>query len=181
MNTIPVFTRLTLAFTTFFALLLHGRIPDRTLTAVGMAPVEPEPPPATPPEPQAPPAVDGAGAARLLALFQRDGRLVDFLMEDLSAFSDDQVGAAVRNVHAGCRQALQRYVTLEPVVADAEGASVTVEAGTDPAMVTVIGNAGRPPFQGVVRHRGWVVSRMALPAAPPSARDVVAPAEVEVP
>jgi hypothetical protein len=115
MNTIPVFTRLTLAFTTFFALLLHGRIPDRTLTAVGMAPVEPEPAPATPPEPQAPPAVDGAGAARLLALFQRDGRLVDFLMEDLSAFSDDQVGAAGAEPHNAERNCPSRGKASLPI------------------------------------------------------------------
>jgi hypothetical protein len=103
-------------------------------------------------------------------------------MEDLSAYGDEQVGAAVRNVHASCRDVLRRYMTFEPVVVEQEGARVTVEPGTDPAMVKVVGNAaGRPPYEGIVRHRGWLVSRIDLPPAPAGARYVVAPAEVEVP
>jgi hypothetical protein len=102
-------------------------------------------------------------------------------MEDLSPYADEQVGAAVRTVHANCRQALQRYLMLEPVVAETEGSRVTVEPGTDPAMVKVLGNAaGRPPYQGVVRHRGWLVSRVTLPPVTAAAQYVIAPAEVEV-
>jgi hypothetical protein len=104
------------------------------------------------------------------------------MMEELNAYRDVQVGAADRNVHASCRAVLRRYMTFEPVVVEQEGARVTVEPGTAPAMVKVVGNAaGRPPYEGIVRHRGWLVSRIDLPPAPAGARYVVAPAEVEVP
>lgn len=197
MANIPYFRRLKFAFRTFFSILDYSRIPDDVAGALGLENAEtaaPRPvaarPEAEAPVPEARPVEpptrghrpgDEIRATQILAVLQRDGRLIDFLMEDLGAYGDEQVGAAVRTVHANCRQALQRYLTLEPVVAEEEGARVTVEPGTDPAMVKVIGNAaGRPPFQGVVRHRGWQVSRIDLPAAPPAARHVVAPAEVEI-
>jgi hypothetical protein len=130
-----------------------------------------------------PPPADGvARAAQVLALLQRDGRLIDFLMEDVTPYDDAQVGAAVRSVHAGCRETLQQYVTLIPAVEAEEGATISVAAGTDAATIKVMGNvAGQPPFRGVVRHRGWIASRLDLPPIPASARLVIAPAEVEVP
>lgn len=187
MAMIPYFTRLKFAFRTFLSILDHSRIPDDILAAL-----EPAATPASetlasdPAIPAAPvtagPHAEDTRAVQILAILQRDGRLVDFLMEDLATYGDAQVGAAVRSVHANCRVALQRHLTLEPVVAETEGARVTVEAGTDPAMVKVVGRAaGRPPFQGIVRHRGWLLSRLDLPPAPPTDRYVIAPAEVEVP
>jgi hypothetical protein len=121
-------------------------------------------------------------AVQLLALLQRDGRLVDFLYEDISGYPDDQVGAAAREVHASCRQVLQRYLSLEPVVPGDEGRPTVVEAGFDPGAIKLVGDiAGRPPFTGVLRHRGWRVAELSLPALPDGAtRAIVAPAEVEV-
>jgi len=43
-------------------------------------------------------------AVQMLALLQRDGRLVDFLEEDVSSYPDGQLGAAVRTIHSSCRQ-----------------------------------------------------------------------------
>jgi hypothetical protein len=118
----------------------------------------------------------------MLALLQRDGRLIDFLAEDISAYPDDQVGAAVRDIHRACRLTLEQYVKLEPVLDADEGGEVNVPAGFDPASIKLVGNvAGRPPLRGIVRHRGWRVSDVSLPAlAHPGARAVVAAAEVEV-
>ena len=163
------------AFRTFFSLIFHGRIADDILAAFAPAA------PAAAPQMPTGPAETPDRAVQLLGLLQRDGRLVDFLMEDLSAYDDGQVGAAVRDVHAGCRQSLGRYVTLEPVVMDEEGRAMTVEPGTDPARVKVVGNlAGAPPYRGVVRHRGWNAARVDLPPLPAGGRTIVAPAEVEV-
>src|SRR5690606_38331979 len=78
----------------------------------------PAPPKPPKPEPKKP---SGEEALRLLAILQRDGRLVDFLMEDISAAPDDQVGAAARIVHEGCRKALAQYVTLRPLRPEREG------------------------------------------------------------
>jgi hypothetical protein len=119
---------------------------------------------------------------QLLALLQRDGRLVDFLYEDIGTYPDDQVGAAAREVHASCREVLQRYLTVEPVVDAEEGKPMLVEAGFDPAQLKLVGSiAGRPPYRGVIRHRGWRAAKVVLPALPDGAgRSVIAPAEVEV-
>ena len=164
------------AFRAFFSLIFHGRIADDILDAFRPSRVET----ATAPSPQ-PPADRGDRAIQLLALLQRDGRLVDFLMEDLGGYADAQIGAAVRDVHAGCRTSLSRYLALGPVLDDAEGAAVLVDRGTDPARVKVVGNvAGTPPLRGVLRHRGWDATRIELPPLSATGRTVVAPAEVEV-
>ena len=141
-----------------------------------------EPPaPAAPVAPPAPPPDKGDRAVQILALLQRDGRLIDFLMEDLTPYQDAQIGAAVRDVHGGSRQALQRYFTLEPVLDDEEGRPISVERGTDPARLKVTGNAATaPPLRGTLRHRGWEATRVDLPPLPSSGRTIVAPAEVEV-
>ena len=173
-------TRWKYAFRAFFSLIFHGRIADDILAAFAVpaaAPVRvaPAPPVETRVE-------TNDRAAQILAILQRDGRFVDFLMEDLGAYSNEQVGAAVRDVHRGCRQALDKYATLAPVFDAAEGSAVTVDAGSDAARVKVVGNAaGSPPFRGVLRHRGWDATRLELPPLPATGRSVLAPAEVEIP
>jgi hypothetical protein len=117
----------------------------------------------------------------MLALLQRDGRLIDFLIEDISPYPDAQLGAAVRSVHQSCKSVLDRYFTMSAVIPSEEDQPVTVQAGSDPASIKLIGNvAGRPPLRGVLRHRGWIVSAAKLPSLPAEGRKVIAPAEVEV-
>lgn len=121
---------------------------------------------------------------RVLAVLQRDGRLIDFLEEDIDAYTDAQVGAAVRDIHRGCRKALHEYVKIEPVMNAAEEEQVTVAADFDPAAVRLIGNVnGSPPFRGVLKHHGWRARAVQLPALPASKDDssVLSPAEVEIP
>jgi hypothetical protein len=121
-------------------------------------------------------------AVQMLALLQRDGRLIDFLSENISAYPDAQLGAAVRAIHEACRQSLDQYVKLEPVLNSEEDQPVTVEAGFDPAAVKLIGNvAGEPPLRGLLRHKGWRVKELKMPPLPQGAgRLVIAPAEVEL-
>lgn len=121
-------------------------------------------------------------ALQLLGLLQRDGRFVDFLQEEVAAYSDAEVGAAARVVHEGCRKTLREHFTLEPVTPEAEGRPVTLEKGFDAAAVRITGNVvGEPPFAGTLTHRGWRVVAVRLPkvALGHDAR-VVAPAEVEL-
>src|SRR5262249_23557231 len=54
-----------------------------------------------------PPERMHASALTLLAAFQREGRLVDFLQQEIAGFSDEEIGAAARVVHGGCRKAFQ--------------------------------------------------------------------------
>jgi uncharacterized protein DUF2760 len=165
------------AFRAFFSLIFHGRIAGDILADFA-------PPAAAPPAPApaVPPPVESSDrAAQLLAILQRDGRLVDFLMEDLTPYQDAQVGAAVRDVHRGCREALDKYASLAPVLDLEEGSTVNVDRDNEPARIKVVGNvAGAPPYRGILRHRGWEVARLALPPLPATGRTVVAPAEVEV-
>jgi Domain of unknown function (DUF2760) len=163
------------AFRAFFSLIFQGRIADDILSAFVSKPA----PVATPVAAQPPDTT--SRATQVLALLQRDGRLIDFLMEDLAAYPDAQIGAAVRDVHSGCREMMSRYLTLTPVFDGEEGSRVTIERGTDPARVKVVGNVtDSPPVQGVLRHRGWEVSRMELPPLQGTGLTIIAPAEVEV-
>ena len=152
-------------------------------------PVPPAPKPAAePPKPVAapvpPPAAgpDPRSALQLLAVLQREGRLVDFIEEDLTGFPDASIGAAARTVHAGCKRAIEEYFRLEPVFREPEGARITVAAGFDPAAVRLTGNVvGAPPFQGALRHHGWRAREVKLPPAKDGIdHTLVAPAEVEL-
>jgi len=123
-----------------------------------------------------------ADAVFTLVLLQRGGRLVDFLQESLDGFSDAQVGAAARQVHDDCRRVLQQVFGVEPLRSEPEGTPVTLEAGFDPRQVRLTGRAtSAPPYAGVVRHRGWRVTRVAFPQRHESLDPaVLCPAEVEV-
>jgi hypothetical protein len=176
----PYFTRLRYAFRTFFSILDRDRVPEDVLAALATQ-VPPGAAPASTQHPEAVADEGGAQAAQMLALLQRDGRLVDFLMEDITGYADAQVGAAVRDVHAGCRQALQRYVTLAPVLPQEEGGTVEVDGPIDPAKIKVVGNPGGASLRGVLRHRGWVASHVDLPQMPRGGQFVIAPAEIDVP
>ncbi len=134
-------------------------------------------------EVERPPSESFERAVQMLALLQRDGRLIDFLAEDVASYPDAQLGAAVRTVHETCRQVLERYLKLEPVIAAHEDQMVTLPAGFDPASIKLIGNfTGKLPLRGLLRHPGWRAIHVNLPSLPEgSSRWVVAPAEVEVP
>jgi hypothetical protein len=135
-----------------------------------------------PPEPGKGPKLSGE-PLRLLALLQRESRLLDFLLEDVAGAPDDQLGAGVRDIHGKARTVLREHLVLEPVLAGSEGDTVTVPAGFDPSAIAVTGNVtGQPPFKGTLLHPGWRVKEYKL-AAPPQGQDelVVAPARVELP
>lgn len=126
----------------------------------------------------------GGPDLRVLAVLQRDGRLIDFLQEEIDPYTDAQIGAAVRDIHRGCRKALREYLSVEPVLETPEGQDVTIPPGFDPAAIRLTGNvSGDPPFRGVLKHPGWRVKAVHLPALP-AVRDasaaVLAPAEVEI-
>lgn len=117
-----------------------------------------------------------------LALLQAEARLVDFLMEDIQAASDVQIGQAVREVHRKAREALLRHAKPEEILPGQEGDVVTVPAGFDPARIRVIGNVtGTPPYTGTLQHPGWRVNDVNLPT-PPAGADhcVLQPAVVQI-
>ncbi len=147
--------------------LAAGPRPAPTVAAAQAPPPAPSPP-------------SPALALRLLALLQQEGRLVDFVQEDIDGYSDDQVGAAVRAIHAGCRKVLREHVQLQRIFTDEDGSELVVDKGFDPAAVRLTGNVtGAPPFRGTLQHGGWRAGKISLPesTADPS---IIAPAEVEI-
>lgn len=118
----------------------------------------------------------------LLTVLQREGRLMDFLGEDLSAYDDAQIGMAVRSIQENCKSAIEKQIRPKAVMDAEEESEVTVAAGFDPNAIKLVGNvAGEPPFTGILRHKGWRAAGMELPSL--SDKDdplVIAPAEVEI-
>jgi len=179
--------RLLLAIRCFFLILFARRLPS---DAAALLPAPPAPePPKLPPGPSPDDLVKARnesasrGAVQLLALLQREGRLIDFLEEDITTYADAQIGAAVRDIHKGCKRALAEHVRVEPVLAQLDGAPVSVDPGFDPSRIKLVGNVvGEPPFKGILRHPGWRGAGVRLPD-PTTAADptVIAPAEVELP
>lgn len=193
--------RFSLAFACFFRLLFGGKLPKR---AVDYLPEGARPPELLPPQeseaasderpPKQPPHIKEArrprdvsahhrdGALALLALLQREGRLVDFLRESVDDYDDADIGAAARDIHRGCKKVLDDFFTLEAVMPGAEDDPVTVAEGFTPTDIKLIGEApGEPPFRGVLRHHGWRAAEVKLPTLTDGVdRRVLAPAEVEV-
>ena len=183
-------SRILLAFRAFFNILFGGALSDTAMTELGLSRRTPAgstaaksaaPAKAAAPAPVAPAVKTSDGALQILSILQRDSRLIDFIMEDISAYSDDQVGAAVRGLHDQSREALSRYVTLAPVIDSVEG-TYAKTPGDDASAVKFIGNvpAGMPPG-GVLRHKGWRAVKVELPALP-AKQDaaIIAPAEIEI-
>lgn len=174
-------SRISLAFSSFFGILFGGELPAAVASAYGYVRKDAAKP--APPPPAQPVAKPTDGALQLLGILQRDARLVDFLMEDISGYEDDQVGAAVRTMHEQCRTALARYVKLGPVIDGVEGTSAKASAAGNAAAVKLIGNvpAGPPPKEGMLRHRGWKAEKVDLPAvAGKQDLTIIAPAEIEI-
>lgn len=173
-------SRISSAFRSFFSILFGGSLPEDIAQEFGFTKVKPVP--AAPPAPAVPTAKDGA--LQILGILQRDARLIDFLMEDIAGYSDDQVGAAVRNLHAECRATLHRHVTLSPVIDSVEGTFQKLDQSKapDPNRIKLLGNipASGKVAGGTLRHRGWAATAVTLPAIGKQELSVIAPAEIEV-
>lgn len=121
-------------------------------------------------------------ALQLLSLLQQEARMVDFLQEDLTGFSDADIGATARVIHEGGRKVLADYFSLEPLRAENEDSPITLPEGFDAAKVRLTGNVtGSAPFNGTLIHKGWLVTETKLPKlAPGHDATVIAPAEIEL-
>jgi hypothetical protein len=173
--------RILLAFRCFFNILFQGALSADTLGVLKLARREQAAPGLKGTPPAAASRTPADGALQILTILQRDSRLVDFLMEDIAAYTDDQVGAAVRELHDQCRDSIARHVTLQPVIDGVEGTPARAPSG-DPHAVRFIGNVpATPPSGGTLRHKGWRAAKVNLPAL--GAKEdttIVAPAEIEI-
>lgn len=173
--------RILLAFRCFFNLLFSGELSGETLQALNLQRRGAAPAPSKTAAAAAPVARISDGALQMLSIMQRDSRLVDFLQEDIASYSDDQVGAAVRELHDQCRDSIARYVTLAPVIDGVEG-TYAKAPGQDASLVKFVGNVpAQPPTGGTLRHKGWRAVKVDLPTVPAKQdATVIAPAEIEI-
>jgi len=176
-----VLSRFGLSLSCAFRILFEQKFAEKVAgLRAEQEPVDALPAPSSPPTP-APVPPPSNEALQLLSLLQREGRFVDFVQQEIAAFSDADIGAAARLVHEGCRRALHQHGRIVSVRSEAEGAPLTLERASDD--VKLVGNvAGSAPFRGVLRHRGWRVENFALPRLIGTHDPkLVAPAELELP
>jgi hypothetical protein len=164
-------------------LLFNGDFADQVMA--GLKSLETKsaaPAPAPVAAPTLPPERVHASSLLLLSSLQREGRLLDFLEQEVAGFSDEDVGAAARVIHTGCRKVLRQYFEFEPATKEAEGASMNVPAGFNAQRIRLTGNvAGQPPFRGTLKHHGWIAREVRMPAVSEALDPrIVAPAEVEL-
>ncbi|HZZ81789.1 MAG TPA: DUF2760 domain-containing protein [Gemmataceae bacterium] len=133
------------------------------------------PPPPPPPKPSPDPLL-------LLTLMQREGRLIDFLLENVDGADNETLGAGVRTIHQACQKVLREHLDMEPVLKGEEKSTVEVPVGFDPSAIRLTGNVtGSPPFKGTLEHHGWRVTKIKV-NKPAEGQDgfVLQPAEVEL-
>ncbi|WP_426173313.1 DUF2760 domain-containing protein [Massilia sp. TWR1-2-2] len=178
--------RIPLAFGAFFSVLSNAAVAARVdrlkRDEAPAAPAAPITPVAAAPAPAPLRVATPDAALQLLALFQRDARLIDFTEEDLASYADADIGAAARIVHEGCRKVLREHFSIAPVRTEAEGSRIILDAGFDAGAIRLTGNVvGSAPFKGSLSHRGWRVNDVRLPKLA-SGHDatVLAQAEVEL-
>jgi hypothetical protein len=171
-------SRLSAAFRSFFSILFRGILPDDIASQFGFAKAKP-----APTTTQEQPKVSD-GALQVLHLLQRDSRLIDFLMEDITSYTDDQIGAAVRTLHTESKASLARHFMLNPVIDGVEGTYQKLDSSKvpDPNRIKLIGNvpANGKVAGGTLRHRGWMASSINLPPLGKRDPTILAPAELEV-
>ena len=121
-------------------------------------------------------------AMQFLSLLQKEARFIDFIKEDVTAYSDTDIGAAARVVHEGCVKAVKEHFSLKQIRQEQEGSKITLQEGFDPSRVRLTGNiVGKAPFTGTLIHRGWEVTDIRLPKLTKDHNvNIIASAEVEL-
>ena len=160
---------------------------DRSRTEVSAAMPGVEPAERAAPSVEAAPASTLREAApdsalQLLSLLQSEARFIDFVQENVTGFTDAEIGAAARVVHEGCRRVMHQHFELEPVRKENENSRLTLPKGFDAGSVRLSGNiVGQAPFTGTLVHRGWRAARVKLPKVTEGHDTrIIAAAEVEL-
>jgi len=179
--------RIGLAFRIFFDVLFRADAAEQVRQLKTLPPPVEAPTPAPVSKPAPPPAPKPparSDALTLLETLQREARFLDFIQEEITPYSNEQVGGAVRDVHRGCQAVFKRLFQLGPAIDVAEGSPVTLSGNESAAQYRLVGNVtDRRPVTGVVVHPGWKAERCDLPVWTGAAdsQQLLAPAEVEIP
>ncbi len=182
------------AFKAFFAALFNSQSAERIRLALSDRPVGALPGPASTktasstssteaekPKPVAKPAAPSrSDALTLLSTLQREARFVDLVCEPLDQFTDQQIGAAAREVLRDCRKTMERMFEIAPLNDQDEGATMEIPSSHSPARLRLVGKT--QGAKGTVVHRGWKATKCDLPTWQGDKNDamILAPTEVEV-
>ncbi len=176
--------RIFLAFKTFFKLLFSRQFADsvRALSAgKKAAPKKAEKPKVEKPKPA--PKPTRSDAITLLAALQREARFVDILKEPLADYSDEQIGAAARDVLRDSGKVIERFFDIQPLSDAEEGASIETPANFDPQHYHLVGNvSGEGPMTGQMTHHGWIAKKCEVPkwSGKKASQNIIAPIEIQV-
>ena len=122
-------------------------------------------------------------AVTVLAALQREARFVDFVLEPIDAYSDAQVGAAVREVHRGCSEVITRMFAPQAILDQAEGSQAEIPNAAS-GLYRLTGNVTQASgaVAGQVAHHGWKAQKCDVPdwSGDDDAVAVVAPAEIQI-
>lgn len=178
---------LVVAFRAFFAALFNSAASQRIQQALDSKPATSALPesskasveikPQLPAKPEKPVRSE---ALTLLSTLQREARLVDLVCEPLDQFSDQQIGAAAREVLRDCKKTLDRMFAIQPLSEAEEGAKIDIPATHSPAKLRLVGASSGQ--RGTIVHRGWKATVCELPSWQGDKSDAMtlAPTEVEV-
>lgn len=121
------------------------------------------------------------GAVQLLAEFQKEGRLIDFLEEDLDQYQDEEIGSSVRSIHEGCKKVLDHNFDKEKIIDQEEESSYRIDQGYNSHHIKLSGRVRDSfPLKGTLVHPGWKINQIQLKERPKAIRDILTPAEVEI-
>lgn len=119
-------------------------------------------------------------ALQLLGFLQKEARFIDFIKEDITHYSDTDIGVAARVVHKGCNTVINDHFKLISIRDEEEGAQITLKQNFDASIVRLTGNVvGKAPFTGELVHKGWQITKVQLPKLTAGYDPhIIAPAEV---
>ncbi len=173
-----------LAFRAFFATLLNKQVAQRIRAALSEAtsPKAIAPPVASQ---TSTPTMKPAGSQRsdaltLISTLQREARFLDLVQEPLDGYNDAQVGAAARDVLRDTAKTLNRFFSIEKLVATSEGQPIELPAELSASRWRIIG-PNPTGSRATLVHAGWQATQCNIPqwSGLPQDSLVFAPAEVE--
>jgi hypothetical protein len=173
--------RLILAFQCFFKILFSGVFAQK-VRSLGMdnKSIKPTQLPKNEPKPPEKQQETKDSSLLLLSLMQREARLIDFLMEDITEYSNEQVGAAIRDVHKKASGILKRC--YDPIALVAQEGEVDLEVAYNAEVWDVSGKIPQAgSFKAEVIHSGWMAQKLELPVWKGSLanRMLISPAQAE--
>ena len=128
-------------------------------------------------------------ALTLLSTLQREARLVDLIQEPLDDYTDEQVGAAARDVLRESSKVLNRLFAIQRLSQANEGDPVEIPSNASSAKWKITGKSTKNATgdsdatrRGNLVHPGWIATQLAVPQWSGSSDEaiVIAPAEAEL-